>query len=138
MRSWFGFVVLCLLSAPVLAIPRDLVKAELLADVSGLEAGKAFTVGVELIVKPNWHIYWVNAGESGMPTKVEFTLPEGFVAGEVQYPVPLKFVQAGDIIGFGYHDKVMLIATITPPKELPAGQTVSLKAKVSWLSCEKV
>src|SRR6185369_17626506 len=97
--------------------PKDLVKTELLADVKTVEAGKPFHVGVRLHIKPGWHVYWINPGDAGLPTRVKFSLPDGFKAGELKYPLPVRFEQGG-VIGYGYHDEVMLIAEITPPADL--------------------
>lgn len=50
------------------AAPKDLVKVALLADASSIKAGQPFTVGVKLTIKPDWHVYWKNPGDSGMAT----------------------------------------------------------------------
>src|SRR5687768_7951944 len=101
--------LLGLLAAPALAQPnQDLVKAKLLADVSAVKPGEAFTVGLRLSIEPGWHVYWTNPGDSGAPTSVKLKLPAGFKAGPVQYPVPIRFNQPGDVLGYGYEDELML------------------------------
>jgi len=90
--------------SPAAAAPagKDLVTATLLADVDSVKAGKTFNLGVLLKIKPGWHVYWKNPGDSGMATKVNWKLPQGFEAGELRFPVPTRFVQPGDVITFGY------------------------------------
>ena len=44
-------------------------------------------VGVLLEVEPGWHVYWMNPGDSGAPTTVSLTLPPGFTAGPVRFPL---------------------------------------------------
>src|SRR5205814_10225203 len=112
--------------------------ATLLADVDSVKAGKPFTLGVLLKIKPGWHVYWKNPGDSGLPTRVTWTMPEGFTAGELRFPIPTRFDQPGDIIGYGYHDELHLTATVTPPKNLDAGKPLTFGADVAWLVCEKV
>jgi DsbC/DsbD-like thiol-disulfide interchange protein len=114
----------------------ELVKATLLADVSAIRPGEAFHIGVLLEIQPAWHVYWINPGDSGSATKVEIEAPAGFVVGEVKYPFPVKFTGAGDIVGYGYHDEVMLMAEVTPPKDLAAGKDITIRAKASWLVCK--
>jgi thiol:disulfide interchange protein DsbD len=114
------------------------VRAELLADVSAIQPGKPFSLGVRLSIDPGWHVYWSNPGDAGLPTRVIFTLPDGFTAGPVQFPTPRRFVQPGNIVAFGYEDSVLLLAKITPPADLPADFQGHFKAAVSWLVCADV
>ena len=67
------------------------VKAELVAYApDGVEPGKKVMVGLQIIHKPEWHTYWKNSGDSGQPTDLQWTLPAGVTAGEVQWPTPRK------------------------------------------------
>jgi DsbC/DsbD-like thiol-disulfide interchange protein len=128
----------CLLAASAAAqtLPKELVKASILADMGSIEPGKAFNVGVMLKIIPDWHVYWRNAGDAGIPTTVSLKLPDGFTAGPLQYPTPRRFEQTGGIIMFGYADEVMLVATVTPPAKIDAPQ-VHIAADVNYLVCEK-
>jgi hypothetical protein len=114
------------------------VKAELLADVSAVQSGKPFWLGVRLTVDPEWHVYWKNPGDSGLPTRVKFNLPDGFTAGALEFPTPRRFVLPGNIVCFGYENSVMLVAKITPPPTLPADFQGKFEAQVSWLVCADV
>ena len=114
----------------------NLVQTQLLADVAGVVGGQTFTLGVHFNIKPGWHIYWKDPGDAGLPTTVKFSLPEGFHTVALEYPEPDKFVQPGDITGYGYKDSVMLIARVQPPAKLTAGATISISAEARWLACE--
>jgi DsbC/DsbD-like thiol-disulfide interchange protein len=120
------------------AAPPDLVQAKLLADVDSVKPGKPFNLGVLLTIKPGWHVYWKNPGDSGMATSVQWKLPDGFKAGELRFPIPVRFGQSGEVLGFGYHDELLLTATVTPPNNLDAGKPLQLAADVAWLVCEKL
>ncbi len=117
---------------------KDLVKPESLAGVSSIKPGEPFQVGVRFKIEPEWHIYWINPGESGQATTVEWAFPEGFTVGPLQYPVPVNFPQPGDVKGYGYLDEVMLMATVTPPANVAAGTEVPFSVKASWLVCSDV
>src|SRR2546421_10505162 len=108
------------------APPADLVKAELLADVDAVKPGQPFRAGVLLKLKPGWHVYWKNPGDSGSPTRVKWNLPEGWKTGELEYPIPQRIELPGSIINYGYEDEVMLLASVTPAKDLKIGSTVEL------------
>jgi DsbC/DsbD-like thiol-disulfide interchange protein/cytochrome c biogenesis protein CcdA len=115
---------------------KPLVVATLLADTEAVVPGKAFEVGVLLEMAPGWHTYWEYSGDAGLPTRVEWELPTGFVAGPLKWPAPEAKIESGGILTYAYTDKVLLLATITPPAQL-AGE-IELKAKVSWLVCEDI
>lgn len=129
-----SILVLGLLSGVAWGQPAQPATAELVASVEAIKPGEAFHVGVRFRIEPKWHIYWKHAGQAGIPTEVTFELPEGFTVGEVLYPVPVKFVQPGDIIGYGYEKEVLLMAYVTPPEDLSIDQ-VPVKATARWLVC---
>lgn len=117
---------------------KELVQAESLASVSAIKPGEPFKVGVRFKIEPDWHIYWINPGESGEATTVQWTFPEGYKVGALEYPVPVTFVQPGDIKGYGYVDEVMLMATVTPPADAKPGTDVPFSVKAKWLVCHDV
>src|SRR5580698_5262682 len=141
MRWIRGLVALAaLLLSPLVAhaqTPQH-VHTQLLADVSAIEPGKPFRLGIKFTIDPGWHIYWTNPGDAGLPTRVKFDLPDGFSASDVQYPTPLRIEQPGNIVMFGYEDSVLLFATITPPAQLPQDFSGKFSASASWLVCSDV
>ncbi|PYL50050.1 MAG: hypothetical protein DMF40_00395 [Verrucomicrobia bacterium] len=116
---------------------RQLVHVDALANVSAIVPGEPFLVGVRLKMEPHWHTYWKYPGDAGIPTDIKWQLPEGWRVGDTQWPIPLKLEEPGDILIYGYHDEILLIQQVTPPKDL-TGASVNLSAKVSWLVCEKI
>jgi DsbC/DsbD-like thiol-disulfide interchange protein len=123
-------------AAEAIADPAALVQARLVADVEAIEPGKPFTVGVLLTMRPGWHIYWINPGDSGMPTTVRFSVPAGYDVGELQWPVPIQFESSG-LIGYGYEGQVLLTAQVTPPAQARAGQSITIAAETDWLACKE-
>jgi len=116
---------------------KQLVKAELLADTTAVVPGKPFTVGLLLRMAPAWHTYWKFSGDAGLPTELKWKLPAGWKVGEIQWPIPLKTIDPGDIQTYGYVDEVLLIQEITPPAKVD-GSSAKLSADASWLVCEKI
>ncbi len=114
------------------------IQADLLANVTGVAPGKPFRAGVRLKIAPGWHTYWINSGDSGLPVSVEWNLPEGWKAGALEWPLPDKHLEPGDMLTYGYDNEVLLMAEITPPANLTPGQEAQLRAKVSWLVCERI
>ncbi len=114
------------------------VKAELLADVSTIEPGKPFRLGLRLKMQHAWHVYWKNPGDSGLPVTLDPSGPPGFIFGAMQWPLPVDFTQPGDIAGYGYKDVVLFPFEVRPPANLPRGSTARFSVKSSWLACRDV
>ncbi len=114
---------------------NDPVKAELVAEEQSIQPGRPFWVGVELKMAEGWDTYWMNPGDSGFPTQVNWQLPEGFTAGPLEWPYPETF-KSESLVAFGYTDTVLLLSKITPPKSLAADRPVTLEADVNWLACK--
>jgi DsbC/DsbD-like thiol-disulfide interchange protein len=124
----------------------DLVHAKLLADTTAVRAGQPFLLGVLLEIKPGYHIYWQNPGDSGAPTTVVFTAPEGYAVSPLQFPVPQRIDQPGDEVVYGYTGSVLLMAEVRPSRgggaiaaarAVTVDATAAFSADVSWLCCDK-
>ena len=109
-------------------------KAALRIETSTVHPGSTAWVGIELTMEPGWHTYWINPGDAGLPTTVRWQLPDGFAAGELQWPAP-KRVEVGDAVSYGYEDRVVLLVPITVSAEVSTETTVHLAGRVSWLEC---
>ena len=107
---------------------RELVKAKLLADTDAVVPGKPFTVGLLLHMVPAWHTYWKFPGDAGIPTEMKWNLPADWKVGPIQWPIPLKLNEPGDIQIYGYHDEVLLMQQITPPAS-SAGKKCDAKSR---------
>jgi thiol:disulfide interchange protein/DsbC/DsbD-like thiol-disulfide interchange protein len=116
---------------------KQLVRPELLADTNAIVPGKSFTVGLLLRMAPGWHTYWKFSGDAGLPTELKWKLPPGWKSGEIEWPVPLKTIDPGDIETYGYENEVLLMQEITPPSKLD-GSSAKLSTEANWLVCEKI
>ena len=76
---------------------KQLVKASLVTDVCAIQSGQKFRIGVLYQIEPGWHIYWKDSGDSGIPTKIDWKLPVGFKVGELQWPLPIRDKEPGDL-----------------------------------------
>ena len=116
---------------------KELVRAELLSDTTAIVPGKSFTVGLLLRMAPAWHTYWKFSGDAGLPTELKWKLPPGWKIGDIQWPIPLKTIDPGDIETYGYENEVLLMQEITPPSKIDTSP-VKLSADANWLTCEKI
>src|SRR5215471_12621429 len=116
---------------------EDLVKASLVPETTTIAPGTTLWVDLHLEIKPGWHIYWRNPGDSGLPTAIELNLPPGFLAGSILWPAPEHFVQNG-IGNYGYAGSANLLVPLAPPKQLATGQIAKVEADPSWLVCADI
>ncbi|NJK63697.1 MAG: thiol:disulfide interchange protein [Synechococcaceae cyanobacterium SM2_3_1] len=116
------------------AVTDQRVQTQMVSEFSAIQPGEPFWVGLDMQIQAGWHTYWQNPGDSGAPTRIEWSLPPGFEAGEIQWPYPEDF-PVGPLVNFGYKDQVLLLSQITPPHEISEPK-VSLQAEVEWLVCE--
>lgn len=121
-------------SAPVTS-PR--VSATLLSSRDSVMPGERFQVALKQKITKGWHTYWANPGDSGEATRIEWTLPEGFSAGEIQWPAP-KAIPFPPLVNFGFENTILLPVEIAVPETAKPGETLSLKASATWLVCEKI
>ena len=125
---------------PQAVVTTEQVRAELMAHApDGADPGKTVWVGLQLAHQPEWHSYWKNPGDSGLPTQLTWTLPPGVMAGDIAWPTPEK-IRIGSLANYGFEGTVLLPVqlTITPdfkPSLLQSDLPVQLKA--TWLVCRK-
>jgi len=129
-------LVLAWLPAISFAQQQTHVSVKLVLDHVSVEPGASLLVGVFFEIEPEWHIYWKNPGEAGMATSVIWTVPEGFSVSEIMWPTPKRFMQDGDIEGFGYESSALLMVRVTPPPGFSG--SADIKAQVKWLACKQV
>ena len=142
-RLLFAFsLALCTLAS----LPRPIVAAEkpshvaasLVAADTTVQPGRPITIALRLVHDPHWHTYWVFPG-TGLPTKITWTLPAGWTAGDIQWPAPRVLLDSKkNIVGNGYEGELFLPVTITAPADAAPGTSVELKAGVEWLMCEDI
>ena len=115
------------------------VRAELLAFApEGVAAGQTIWVGLQLKHQPDWHTYWKNPGDSGLPTTLAWTLPPEVSAGDMAWPLPHK-IAIGTLANYGYEGTVLLPVPlrISPAFKPLATESLLLRLKASWLVCRQ-
>lgn len=110
-------------------------EVQLVSEVTEIQPGTPFWVALRMKMDPGWHTYWVNPGDAGGVTTVDWHLPAGFSVGPIQWPAPKLYVQEG-LMNYVYEGEVFLLMKVTPPSDLKPGTDVTLQGKVSWIECD--
>ncbi len=118
------------------AVRVDAVEAELVAQGDAAVAGATLMLGLRLRHDPHWHTYWRNPGDSGLPTRLELSLPPGWQAGEIVWPAPRR-IFIGPLANYGYEDELLLPVPVRVPAGAPPGP-VKIGARAQWLMCRDV
>lgn len=111
-------------------------RASLFIEPPSIAAGQTVWAAVRLEMDPGWHTYWKDPGDSGMATKIQWRLPPGFTAGEIQWPRP-EVIAIPPLTDYGYHGEAVLLVPLTAPGRLDSS-IVTIAARVDWLECKEI
>lgn len=139
MRRLLPIISLLLLAAPLAqaqeAMPQSpIVHATLAIDAPLVKRNQPIQAGVTFTIPPHWHIYWQNPGDSGIPTTLAWTLPDGLTAGDIAWPLPERLDMQG-LVNYGYSNAVTLPVTLMPSRDDVAGE---VHVKANWLVCKDI
>ena len=73
----------------------------------------------------------------GLPTRLEWQLPAGLQAGEIDWPRPHR-MPVGPLVNYGFEDEVVLPVQLTAPAGATPGSTVTLRGKADFLVCADI
>jgi DsbC/DsbD-like thiol-disulfide interchange protein len=110
---------------------------EVLPGVRAAVPGTTFLVGVNLKIEPEWHIYWHNPGDSGVPTTIEVDVTDGFKVNRILFPGPHRFEPGDGSVSFGYEDEVLLLIEIATPEDTGDLEYVDVTVRGDWLVCKQ-
>lgn len=102
------------------------------------EAGETWMLALRFTPKSaEWHGYWANPGDAGQGMRLSLDLPEGWEAGEPQYPVPERLL-IGSLMNHIYKGAY----TVLVPVNVPAGASLEnvprITGHVEYLACTDV
>jgi thiol:disulfide interchange protein DsbD len=120
-------------------VNTEQVRAELLVHApEGIRAGQTFWLGLQIEHQPDWHTYWQNPGDSGLPTRLQWQLPAGLQAGDIAWPLPQKF-PIGTLANYGYEGRLLLSVPVTVGADFrfPSTGPLALVLQADWLVCRK-
>jgi thiol:disulfide interchange protein DsbD len=139
-----ALVVALLLGAPLFSgdakadpVQTGHIEVELVSQEAGVAPGSTVYVALRQKIQPGWHTYWRNPGDAGDATRIVWTLPAGWTAGDIVWPTPEKS-RVGPLLDFAYTGEVLLPVPITVPANAQVGSVVTLKAAAAFLVCEQV
>ncbi len=137
-----AMLALAVLLASTAAIGQGLptgqnrVLVDLVPEPSTARPGEPFQALLRMRIAPGWHTYWMNPGDSGLATSLEWQLPAGVTAGPLSWPVP-KRLPVGPLMNYGYENEVLLPVQVTVPAGF-SDPVLRIAARAEWLVCKDV
>lgn len=111
-------------------------EARLISVPTQIAPGTTFTLLLEHKIRPDWHTYWINPGDSGAATTLTWRAPADFTFGDIEWPYPER-IPYGPLMNYGYHDTVLYPIKVTAPENL-RGDSVTFDVKGEWLVCADI
>lgn len=110
---------------------------ELITETGTIAPSRDFLAGLHFVLDPGWHIYWINAGDAGEPPRVDWQLPVGITAGDLQFPAPER-LPLGPLMDFGYQHEVLLPIPMRADGSIRPGTKATLRGQLHFLVCSNV
>jgi len=115
---------------------QEHVSVELISEHTSLAPGQSQQLGLLLRHEAHWHTYWINPGDSGLPTTLTWTLPPGLKAQDIAWPLPKRF-DVGGLYNFGYDGEAVLPVALSVPADAAVGSTAHIAVVAKWLVCRE-
>ena len=131
-----GALALCAEARGADALADSNVTVTLIAEHATVTPGQPAQLGLHLRHAPHWHTYWINPGDSGLATTLTWTLPPGFRARDIEWPLPRRF-DVGGLYNFGYDGDVVLPVTVDVPAVAVPGSKAHAVVEAKWLVCRE-
>lgn len=144
MMSPIALTLAALLVTPLLLPPQETeevevepeVQLEFLADVDGVTPGQEFLLAALLDMPEHFHVYWENAGDSGLPTRIAVSGPDGFEIGAPRFPGPERFELPGGFVNYGYEERAVIFVPVKSPEVIERGASFEFTLEAEWLVCK--
>ncbi|WP_366522558.1 thioredoxin family protein [Novosphingobium sp.] len=139
LRVLVALAAALLSGAPALAGPvadHAHYRAELVTESRAPASGAAVTAAFHIALKPGWHIYGPNPGDTGYAPVATWTAPPGTSAGELRHPPTRRLVLSG-LVSNVHEGDVVLLQDLRLPVGLAAGAALPLAAHLDLLVCSE-
>jgi len=142
MRALLLSVLAWCLAMPALAsqsLPVDTgkVTASLVSSHDSVAPGQEFYVALRTELDEHWHTYWRNPGDSGEPVQMDWELPQGITAGQINWPLP-RTIPTGPIINYGFEGTPLFPVKFTVSEDVQPGSVITVVSNFYYLVCKDV
>lgn len=122
----------------------ELVAFSIVAEHAPFDPREGTTLALVYDVEDDWHIYWRNNGDSGMPPSWEFELPAGVTLGEPEWPAPHRYTTGGVVLDYVLEGKVVVLVPLEIADHMVESMVdagtgeLTIRATSEWLVCKDI
>jgi thiol:disulfide interchange protein/DsbC/DsbD-like thiol-disulfide interchange protein len=110
------------------------IRIDLLPETEQPAPGGTVTLAFVSQPQQGWHGYWRNPGDAGVPTRLDWRLPQGVTADALQYPLPQRLLIAG-LMNYVYEGPFTQLVTLHIPAGLKPGTALPISVTMDYLVC---
>ncbi len=141
-RGLFLFIGIFALFAPAYGAPltranTEYVESALYADRAGFAPGETTWFALRQDVRDGWHVFWINPGDAGLPLDLNWSLPDGFIVGDILHPAP-DYIPVGALASYAHEGAPVFLVPVTAPANAVIGDTIDVAINASWQACEDI
>lgn len=113
------------------------VVASIVSSHDSVAPGQDFYIALHTVLDEGWHTYWRNPGDSGEPVQISWELPEGVIAGEINWPLP-RPIPTGPIVNYGFEGTPLFPVKFTVSPNVELGSDLTITSNFYYLVCEEI
>jgi thiol:disulfide interchange protein DsbD len=135
-----AFAAMLAFAAPAIAqasAKSEHAEATLLLERSAVTSDDPFLGALHLKLAAGWHVYWKNAGDSGLPPSAAWTNSPAVTVGEFRFPTP-EAIPLATLMNYGYETEVTLPFEIKIAANVKSGDQITIGAKFDYLICADI
>ena len=110
------------------------VKVSLLSAYDSVKPGMDIELGLYIEPDEDWHVYWKNPGDAGLPPVLKWNLPDNFSVTDIHYPKPER-IDLPPLTSYGYHGAVLYPVTVSIPEDYNRNE-INIQLSADWLVCK--
>ena len=129
-----ALLTLLLFNAAAGAAQARHMDVRLVAETAAVAPGTSVTLAFVMRPEAGWHGYWRNPGDAGAEPRIAWRLPEGWRAGPLHYPVPVRLSVAG-LMNYVFEGEHALLVTLRVPATAEPGVAFPVDARLDYLVC---
>lgn len=117
-------------------VETENLRAQLVAETASAVPGASVDLALVFEIRPHWHTYWRNPGDSGEPPRLTWRLPAGVSAGPIQWTYP-SLIRVGPLANYGYSGRAVHLISLSIPPDWRAGEPIDVEVDATWLVCDE-
>ncbi len=112
------------------------VEISLLQEKEGVRPGGEVELAIVFKLAKNWHIYWKNPGDSGLPPEFKWKTPSLVSLSQIKWPPPER-IKYKFLVNYGYNEEVIFLTKLKVDDNFKS-TIIPLELGLEWLACEEI